>query len=220
MSVMLFQSAPPGGGRREARGLVGIARQFQSAPPGGGRQVHYIPFRVHPHVSIRAPGRGATRQRRHPWTPARTRFNPRPRAGGDSPTKASVDASSDAFQSAPPGGGRRGDSPAGTRSRCWFQSAPPGGGRRSALPVMVCTATRFNPRPRAGGDCLQAALDVVEAVSIRAPGRGATVGDAAYRAGSERFQSAPPGGGRPVLVGDGAGRVGGVSIRAPGRGAT
>ncbi len=123
----------------------------------------------------------------------------------------------DGFQSAPPCGGRHQRSGCGN-DRVWFQSAPPCGGRlpfsrQKASDFMVSIrapvrgATQigwknrfhlssFNPRPRAGGDV----------ASIKT------------RIEAEKFQSAPPCGGRPQAMAAGALR--GVSIRAPVRGAT
>ena len=121
-------------------------------------------------------------------------FNPRPRAGGDSAGVL--------------GGGF---------SR-WFQSAPPCGGRQGREEVGWRSAS-FNPRPRAGGDRqIDDVAARIEQVSIRAPVRGATrcgvlksptghvvsirapVRGATWsrenEMDNERFQSAPPCGGR------------------------
>ncbi len=125
----------------------------------------------------------------------RTRFNPRPRAGGDAHLRQR----------------------AARRER--FQSTPPRGGR-PLIHQSVLLLISFNPRPRAGGDTLRlntwrlicvfqstpprggrllrsAVLDELGDVSIHAPARGATL---------ESFDVPCP-----CLA---------VSIHAPARGAT
>ena len=218
--------------------LAGVAPGvFQSAPPGGGRLPQPAHRRQHRAVSIRAPGWGATVAdtkdgetlpvsiRAPGWgaTPGcgscpspTSGFNPRPRVGGDDWGPASSLAVS-RFQSAPPGGGRRG----GVRvmrggGRCFNPRPRVGGDTTVSMPPVP--RTRFNPRPRVGGDMnpaerfMQAfpfqsappgggrrwamsAPPSTSWVSIRAPGWGAT---STRMAGGtrRRFQSAPPGGGR------------------------
>ena len=55
-----FQSAPPHGGRQEARTHDYRFNRFQSAPPHGGRRLGPRLRRRRVYVSIRAPARGAT----------------------------------------------------------------------------------------------------------------------------------------------------------------
>ena len=69
---------------------------FQSAPPHGGRLGTARCSDARSPVSIRAPARGATST--VGACPTMTRFNPRPRTGGDT--------CGTTFQSAPPHGGR------------------------------------------------------------------------------------------------------------------
>ena len=132
-----FQSAPPRGGRHDARHqqrasgwCVSIRAPARGATTFSGdlaRQVHDL------HVSIRAPARGATDNFQHAGDPAviwfqsapprggrlflpRRKspvqgrcFNPRPRAGGDDirPPETCPTDDEQSFQSAPPRGGRR-----------------------------------------------------------------------------------------------------------------
>ena len=99
----VFQSTPPREGRRGWKATFDWLFEFQSTPPHEGR---------------RCP-------RRSPL--AASRFNPRPRAGGDLYVL--------------------GWSP----SHCWFQSTPPREGR--PLRVRLRTLRQsFNPRPHARGD--------------------------------------------------------------------
>ena len=135
------------------------------------QQPHKRPTPVSPYsVSIHAPARGAT-GRPLVALPARTCFNPRPRAGGDAnwrstqsfqswvsihaPARGATQCWHNAskrtlFQSTPPRGGRLGryGIPFGY---LMFQSTPPRGGRRPQERVFVQMRS-FNPRPRAGGD--------------------------------------------------------------------
>ena len=99
-------------------------------------------------------------------------FNPRPRTGGDA-TGHRADVQFRSFNPRPRTGGDTSPSD---------QPRPP---------------LRFNPRPRTGGDdpIRDAAVPRL-AVSIHAPGRGATPGTAAEVVPG-RFQSTPPDGGRP-----------------------
>src|SRR5262245_17466092 len=102
MSTSLFQSTPPDGGR-----------------PGG------IPHGIREsRVSIHAPGRGATEIVESRNT-SRSRFNPRPRTGGDPATPAKPFVSIP-FQSTPPDGGRPRIGDRFDTDRA-FQSTPPDG---------------------------------------------------------------------------------------------
>ena len=142
-------------------------------------------------VSIRAPAWGATYVRRVGRS-ARQSFNPRPRMGGDlTPWQITK---VEAFQSAPPHGGRleyilRGEGDGK------FQSAPPHGGRPPDAQTNQ-TGSKFQSAPPHGGRRDQeASQQHHQAVSIRAPAWGATP-PATLGSSRNRFQSAPPHGGR------------------------
>ncbi len=254
-----FQSAPPCGGRRRRRRLHRGGDTFQSAPPCGGRRGRAA-AQAHGHrVSIRAPVRGATGGPRphggrrgfqsappcggrpssaSPPRRRRERFNPRPRAGGDSSRCARRRDARTVSIRAPVRGATRAARPSGALEL--FQSAPPCGGRLGSCSHALAWRC-FNPRPRAGGDA-RGIDDAAHrrSVSIRAPVRGATA-VAELASVTDGFQSAPPCGGRPRAAarmrarpvrfnprpragGDAAGArlvaAGAVSIRAPVRGAT
>ena len=140
---------------------------FQSTPPCGGRQPS---DRRRLTVSIHAPVRGATDCIR-----ALSCFNPRPRAGGDAGKPFDVAGRLQVSIHAPVRGATpqrntwhdqgwvsihapvRGAT--GTRIRQYgvsamqFQSTPPCGGRHVNLADHTMQCSCFNPRPRAGGDC-------------------------------------------------------------------
>ncbi len=190
-SEYMFQSTPPRGGRRaRIMSIINDASVFQSTPPRGGRP-RSSDAAVIRAVSIHAPAWGATAQDaaatslcRFQSTPPRggrrsapsddlalsSRFNPRPRVGGDIGDELADRRSK--FQSTPPRGGRLSvasqvqrrrhvsiHAPAwgatsvssATDSESRFQSTPPRGGRlqRSARHG---SERCFNPRPRVGGD--------------------------------------------------------------------
>ena len=131
-----------------------MVREFQSAPPRRGRP--RAPSGPGPiaygDVSIRAPAKGATRIGIFPPGTVSSRFNPRPREGGDLSCLA--------------------ESTGPTASA--FQSAPPRRGRRAARGSTRRARSCFNPRPREGGDS-PARVEVKPlSVSIRAPAKGAT----------------------------------------------
>ena len=125
-----------------------------------------------------------------------SRFNPRPRAGGD-PSCMTTSSAWKRFQSTPPCGGRRG------RWQCFpatfgFNPRPRAGGdcRRQLRRFFP---EGFNPRPRAGGDSAACANRRPAEVSIHAPVRGAT-GCTVCRQGVGVFQSTPPCGGRLIFL--------------------
>ena len=192
---------------------------FQSAPPRGGRPQNIDGLDKIREVSIRAPAWGAT-SRIHQNRQTYQCFNPRPCVGGDKALvgalKGQISVSIHApawgattallaqtqaywkFQSTPPRGGRLTRAPA---SFSWskFQSTPPRGGRPESAPLTkppetvsihapawgatssgVTSLSRglsFNPRPRVGGDLRRIPLSLINLL----------------------FQSTPPRGGRPVL---------------------
>ena len=77
-----FQSTPPRRGRRYLSGLVPARYRFQSTPPRRGRPPARPRRRRGSGVSIHAPAQGATAPATNPGS-GPSRFNPRPRAGGD-----------------------------------------------------------------------------------------------------------------------------------------
>ena len=78
----VFQSAPPRGGRHAIRSREVDYQEFQSAPPRGGRPFDGRRFR-RPREFQSAPPRGGRRGRGRTSPRGRNRFNPRPRVGGD-----------------------------------------------------------------------------------------------------------------------------------------
>ena len=122
---LLFQSAPPCGGRHTKR-LLQLRQLFQSAPPCGGRLCRSPPpLQRGPFQS--APPCGGRRAAGPPPRPrARDRFNPRPRAGGDTADDFRVIGAVVSIR-APV----RGATPRIRITICLsaFQSAPPCGGR-------------------------------------------------------------------------------------------
>ena len=165
---------------------------FQSTPPHGGR-LHPPPDKVPEWwVSIHAPARGATSNSENSCSRARfqstpphggrrdldlrlagiSRFNPRPRTGGDSCSLSPISPSCK-FQSTPPHGGRprRPRRPPGPFP---FQSTPPHGGRRG---IKLCDATFVGVSihaPARGATRRPRGLEDRPVVSIHAPARGAT----------------------------------------------
>ena len=168
VSIFLFQSTPPHGGRP-----LGVCSRFpdywfQSTPPHGGRLLYRVEI-LGCSVSIHAPAWGATprgrnrRSRSHCfnprprmggdiwWRACTTRpcgFNPRPRMGGDG-IETLLDHVIRVSIHAPAWG-------ATTSTRKLFipfpfQSTPPHGGRRQDGGAAVLPHC-FNPRPRMGGD--------------------------------------------------------------------
>ena len=171
---------------------------FNPRPRAGGDMLHLWCQVGASRVSIRAPVRGATSEKRRTASGRRTRVSIRAPVRGATPTQVLNQIGLIAFQSAPPCGGRQCYEHEKECCDCEFQSAPPCGGR-----LNLCR-----------GACMPT-------VSIRAPVRGAT-GDRPAPTGSTSFQSAPPCGGRlGSAPGPGRDRViDVVSIRAPVRGAT
>ena len=182
---MLFQSAPPHGGRPTELEEVWLDSEcFNPRPRTGGDDLLVLRIaRPEPAVSIRAPARGATSEVEDE------------RSGHQR------------FQSAPPHGGRPATS-AGIHPVSLFQSAPPHGGRRTVPPSCRTRARRFNPRPRTGGDARPTCRPSFGIAFQSAPPHG---GRLARREpcwnDSGSFQSAPPHGGRPAsAASNGCGR--------------
>ena len=150
-------------------------------------------------VSIRAPGRGATWLCAAACTNRIWCFNPRPRAGGDLPLEV-LEAQLELVSIRAPGRGATRCRQSADRNCGRFNPRPRAGGDLSTH-LLSSEGSCFNPRPRAGGD-----LHVYVAqfprilVSIRAPGRGATWRLAKIAGTLNKFQSAPPGGGRRPMA--------------------
>ncbi len=233
-----FRSAPPHGGRHGRENGLADGDCFDPRPRTGGDGAVANAggagrcFDPRPRT-----GGDATSWRR---LLKRTCFDPRPRTGGDGGHPARPRPPDEVSIRAPARGATR-LAAAGLRlSPAGFDPRPRTGGD-SRHTCRNGDRGRFDPRPRTGGDLWIGMLAIMhEAVSIRAPARGATAlaGEVVQRFefrsapphGGRRsagawllslllFRSAPPHGGRRV-----AGRrvygQDGVSIRAPARGAT
>ena len=201
----------PAKGRLFHEDLANPVQQVSIHAPAKGRLHDDFVISVGDCVSIHAPAKGrrlpgCARGRR------RSRFNPRPREGGDLQPRRS---------------------PASRK----FQSTPPRRGDRSRL-LTVCRASSFNPRPREGATPRPVRVKTTANVSIHAPAKGATV-RAAYdrpcssvsiHAPAKGRRNRPPGlaarprfNPRPREGGDRgptATAEGMVSIHAPAKGAT
>ena len=212
-SPVVFQSAPPRGGRLQRDGTFELNGGFQSAPPRGGRPGRNSGSASRSRFQS-APPRGG----RHLW-PGAPRigdcFNPRPREGGDRPVRiprppvrVSIRAPARGATSCRGCGlieacvSIRAPARGATSSRALsirssrFQSAPPRGGRPSRRNSLNGGSIVSIRAPARGATRLTVACGTVASVSIRAPARGAT-----------RVAQIPV-------------RSGIVSIRAPARGAT
>jgi len=125
-ALQSFNPRPRAGGDRGKYG-VDCARNVVSihAPAQGATYIGYLSTIIM-HVSIHAPAQGATCLRAEVLNDGKC-FNPRPRAGGDTPADVVISFVT-LFQSTPPRRGRH----TGT---CWsidssmFQSTPPRRGR-------------------------------------------------------------------------------------------
>ena len=165
-----FQSTPPRGRRLGSGNLAVFGLQFQSTPPRGRRPPRRCRAGLILWVSIHASAREATTAG-WPACWAMSCFNPRLRAGGDSPSGAgrgvdevSIHASAREAtrRPRPPGCARTrfnprlragGDSGSATTttSRASFNPRLRAGGDQPPRP-RIGPATGFNPRLRAGGD--------------------------------------------------------------------
>ncbi len=169
MTIGLFQSTPPHGGRHAVRAAIAKARGFQSTPPHGGRLLypsfcnqsqkfqstpphggrHLPDIRLQPRPLFQSTPPHGGRLTHCLMLSKVPGFNPRPRMGGDGLTAVSP-------QPIP-----------------WFQSTPPHGGRQGDN-VKIALVESFNPRPRMGGDDKGGCYDWKAEVSIHAPAWGAT----------------------------------------------
>ena len=139
---LVFQSAPPHGGRLETCCESWHPPHVSIRAPARGATHNNHFFNERVIVSIRAPARGATdRRREYKREESTTVFQSAPPHGGRPSAiwRARATCDSDRFQSAPPHGGRHYVFRAGlTGGGCGtvFQSAPPHGGRPGG-PQMV-----------------------------------------------------------------------------------
>ncbi len=234
-----FQSTRPRGARPRRPRSTCATCPFQSTRPRGARLDRARGRSSCRSVSIHAPARGATRR----WCAARTcrsSFNPRARAGRDTPRRLMV-VLSRRFQSTRPRGARR------MHARCprhslqsMFQSTRPRGARRPDGRD-VCDDRVSIHAPARGATDTRARRLATGIVSIHAPARGATCARRALpalvgfnpraRAGRDRrvrcrmvasryvFQSTRPRGARLGCAVACLRQVR-VSIHAPARGAT
>jgi len=208
-----FQSTPPRGGRPRTVLCSLSLRSFNPRPRAGGDRNIPSP-RSTPVVSIHAPARGATKldaaygdgikvsihaPARGATPPAwpkcggNCRFNPRPRAGGDTRT-TTHERSRRRFNPRPRAGGdpllfgNQGAAPvsihapargatamhSGIFSTDMFQSTPPRGGRQPRASMMRREQLFQSTPPRGGRRSVTYPGEGVAFVSIHAPARGAT----------------------------------------------
>jgi len=190
----VFQSTPPyGGATCSCMGFWTMSPLFQSTPPYGGRLTERTKD-PDLKVSIHAPVWGATPLRRQ-WrsdpkfqsTPpyggrrditsddiGETRFNPRPRMGGD-PQGGVFKSGRNVSIHAPVWGATSVRGIRGAEALVSIHAPVWGGDHRQHTEIV--TRTSFNPRPRMGGDL----------TFLRISSR------------TSWFQSTPPYGGRLVL---------------------
>ena len=83
LSLIIFQSTPPRGGRRRGNGGTACgSKNFNPRPREGGDYIIPVAEYLATQISIHAPARGATASMTA-LTSGRRNFNPRPREGGD-----------------------------------------------------------------------------------------------------------------------------------------
>ena len=152
------------------------------------------------------------------------RFNPRPRAGGDTTTTFCSSSTELRHVSirAPARGATWILAFSVSLTRELVSIRAPARGATMGCPMLAIglPGLRFNPRPRAGGD-LVCSLDELERrshVSIRAPARGATAGAPTGTLRGACFNPRPRAGGDDRHPRRSVEQT--VSIRAPARGAT
>ncbi len=190
---MSFQSTPPHGGRLGSFGSEHTSIGFNPRPRTGGDLVVRGRRNGKSMVSIHAPARGATFGVRG-RCPVAAGFNPRPRTGGDTNISA-VGNVNEGFNPRPRTGGDRPradpvggirvsiHAPArGATGRSTQEPCPrpvsihaPARGATSIQEISRRRRGCFNPRPRTGGDGMDAKNGLqIFIVSIHAPARGAT----------------------------------------------
>ncbi len=211
-----FNPRPRAGGDASTSAEIAGRVEFQSTPPRGGRPRRALTTRRQSAVSIHAPARGATSAcDAHACGRA---FQSTPPRGGRPAMRAAIGATASRFNPRPRAGGDRVHGSTLRRLRLVSIHAPARGATSHAA-MRIVGRIGFNPRPRAGGDVVTSARRHADVrVSIHAPARGATIARRLQPTMLE-FQSTPPRGGRPaqpLIVGESAV----VSIHAPARGAT
>ena len=211
-----FNPRPRTGGDERDTGRAREIVLFQSAPPHGGRLSRGWLYGRRYVVSIRAPARGATRHL--PLSRRRSDcFNPRPRTGGDRMTRTMYGSSS-CFNPRPRTGG---DYSFVLITTCLlaFQSAPPHGGRLDCVGRVVAADCVSIRAPARGATRRPSCWHHRDRVSIRAPARGATLSTTLAFPAGIRVSIRAPARGATLSFGDSHPRSR-VSIRAPARGAT
>ncbi len=193
MARLEFRSTPPRRGQPASSRYCASGPVFRSTPPRRGqllasrRASWTCLFRSTP------PRRGQPSS--NPTAPRWRRFDPRPRAGGNTAFDE-WHLSPPRFRSTPPRRGQHLDADLTVRAER-FRSTPPRRGQRPPLRGVGGGPVGFDPRPRAGGNRhAHRARTAAAPVSIHAPAQGAT-----------RRSRTP-------------GRNGTVSIHAPAQGAT
>ena len=173
--------------------VTGRVVMFRSTPPRGGRPDRSMVLRAYLSVSIHAPARGATLAR-YRRSPRSRRFDPRPRAGGDTAEPA-VAPTSPSFDPRPRAGGDLRPMQRMIASGHVSIHAPARGATsaRHHTPSMLAM---FRSTPPRGGRLRPADRSHRAHVSIHAPARGATRRPCKSRTRSCRFRSTPPRGGR------------------------
>mgnify|MGYP007050170369 FL=1 len=168
----MFQSTPPHGGRQKGFPKRSPFFMFQSTPPHGGRRAVRCVHEASLNVSIHAPAWGATAMMLL-LTVRPSRFNPRPRMGGDSIRRSSTSASQ--------------------HSR--FNPRPRMGGDLifHIMPIEEFFVSIH--APAWGATLITWRPDEEDKVSIHAPAWGAT-GRTFRGSYDQLFQSTPPHGGR------------------------
>ncbi len=188
----VFRPTPPRRGRREGMLSWLLATVSTHAPAQGATPTKAIPTGAEVEFRPTPPRRG-----RRPCCPSaaipRGCFDPRPRAGGDTPFQARLERTK-RFRPTPP---RRGRPSRHQRRNIWPRvstHAPAQGATRisrsSSAPVRS-----FDPRPRAGGDPRRLVCRLTEPVSTHAPAQGATGSRPPARRAAE-FRPTPPRRGR------------------------
>ena len=167
----MFQSTPPRGGRRVFFGFFRVARnRFNPRPRAGGDILLTDVRNLAKAVSIHAPARGATILGGEYWADVKVSIHAPARGA------TGVLEPSPYFM--------------------LFQSTPPRGGRLHVVGLTTRFKSRFNPRPRAGGDMLQACCLMLTICFNPRPRAGGDTQSDTDVYSVIKFQSTPPRGGR------------------------